>query len=52
MEESEYSVLYVYITLQISIFVGAYMFNKINGYDFNYKNHDDDDYDDDVIIFG
>ena len=30
MEESEYSELYVYITLQISIFVGAYMFNKIN----------------------
>jgi hypothetical protein len=50
MEESEYNVLYVYITLQISIFVGAYLFNKINGYDFHYKNHHDDD-DDDVIIF-
>ncbi len=47
MEESEYNSLYVFITLQISIFIGAFMFSKIVGPCIN--NYDDDE--DDIVIF-
>ncbi len=45
-EEKSYSILYIFLTLQFTIFVGALMLDRING-----RNTYTGDEEDDIIIF-